>query len=219
MIASCSSDRTNPGDPEISSALCRPHRSARRPGQGRSRSTRYKSVRGTKQLVPISEQAVVAGQPRAFQRQHDPGLAQPDIGDQVREALAALGGGAGAAQVIIDYHDLVLCPAQLPGAAGQVVLAGQALGVADRLGQRRLADIDVGIAPQVSGARLSHQPSPPPSASTPAAIIAASRHSTLARAVSGIWAHTRPGSRPAPPSAPGTSSISWQAGATLNART
>jgi hypothetical protein len=58
MIASCCSDRTNPGDPEISSALCRPHGSARRPGQGRSRSTRHKSVRGTKRRLAPAPRTV-----------------------------------------------------------------------------------------------------------------------------------------------------------------
>ena len=71
---------------------------------------------------------VVAGQPGALQRQHDPGLAQPDVGDQVGKALAAVGGGAGQAQVVIDTT--IWCsPSPADGAPGQVVLPEQALGV------------------------------------------------------------------------------------------
>ena len=57
----------------------------------------------------------------------------------------------------------IWCSAQpsSPGTPGQVVLPEQALGVADRLDQRRLADIDIGVALQVGSGRLSHRPAPP----------------------------------------------------------
>ena len=59
-----------------------------------------------------SDQSAFSGQPGHLQSQDDPGLAQPDVGDQVGEALPARRGGGGAAQVLIDHDDLMAGPAQ-----------------------------------------------------------------------------------------------------------
>jgi hypothetical protein len=54
------------------------------------------------QLIPVG---VVAGQPRHLDAQHDPDLAQADIGDQLLETGPSRGLRPGAAQIGIDHHD------------------------------------------------------------------------------------------------------------------
>jgi len=72
------------------------------------------------QPVPVG---VVAGQPRALQRQHDPDLPEPDLGSQFGEPRAARGGGTTDPQVVVDHPHRATRPAQRHGPAGQVVLA------------------------------------------------------------------------------------------------
>src|SRR6516164_7795995 len=61
------------------------------------------------ELMPVG---VVAGQPRAFQAQHDPGPAEGHFGDQLLEPFAVGGAGSGLALVDVDHGDLVRRPAQ-----------------------------------------------------------------------------------------------------------
>jgi len=56
-----------------------------------------------------------------------PGLAEPDVGDQLGEPRAARRRGAGPAQVLVDHHDLVRGPAEYDCALPQVILPGQGL--------------------------------------------------------------------------------------------
>src|SRR5216683_5910208 len=74
----------------------------------------------TEELVPVGG---VAGQPGAFQPEHDPGPAQGDLGDQVLEAFPAGRRGAGVALVDVDHGDLIGRPAEADRLAAQVVLA------------------------------------------------------------------------------------------------
>ena len=53
------------------------------------------------QLIPVG---VVAGQPRHLDAEHDPDLAQADIGDQVLEPVPRRRLRTGAAQVGVDHH-------------------------------------------------------------------------------------------------------------------
>ena len=69
-------------------------------------------------------------------RRRIPALPRPTLATRSEKPLAALGGGAGTARVIVDHDDLVLRPTPLAGTSGRVVLPEQALGVADRLDQR-----------------------------------------------------------------------------------
>ena len=82
------------------------------------------------QLVPVG---VVAGQPRHLDAQHDPDLAQPDVGDQLLEPEPPIGLRPGAAQVGVDHHHLVRGPAQRDRAFTQFVLAGKGFGVLHHL--------------------------------------------------------------------------------------
>jgi hypothetical protein len=66
------------------------------------------------QPVPVG---AVPGQPGAFQAEHDAGLAQRHVGDQVLEAFPVGDRGAGVALVDVDDDDLVLTPAQGGGPA------------------------------------------------------------------------------------------------------
>jgi hypothetical protein len=73
------------------------------------------------ELLPVGG---VAGQPGAFQAEHDAGPAQGDLGDQLLEPGPVGGAGAGAALVDVDDVDLVLGPAERHRAAFEVVLPG-----------------------------------------------------------------------------------------------
>ena len=90
------------------------------------------------ELVPVG---VVAGQPGAFQAEHDPGPAQRHLGDQLLEPFPVRGAGAGVALVDVDHGDLVRRPAQADRLAAQVVLADGGLGVVDHLLERALPHI------------------------------------------------------------------------------
>ena len=112
------------------------------------------------QPVPVG---VVAGQPGALQRQHDPHLPEPDLGGQLGEPRAAGRAGPADAQVVVDHPHGAAWPAQPLGPRDQVVLAGGGLPVAVDLRQRGLADIDHRRPPQMRGGHLelTHQRSPP----------------------------------------------------------
>ena len=112
------------------------------------------------QPIPVG---VVAGQPRHLQRQHDPDLAEPDLGGQLGEPGPAGGAGAADAEVVVDHPDRAARPAQLGGPRDEVVLAGGGLRVALELGQGGLADIDHRGPPQMRGGDLAvtHRRPPP----------------------------------------------------------
>jgi len=75
----------------------------------------------------------VAGQPGAFQAEHDPGPARGHLGDELLESFPVGGRGAGLALVDVDHGDLVAGPAERDRPAAQVVLADRGLGVVDDL--------------------------------------------------------------------------------------
>jgi hypothetical protein len=75
----------------------------------------------------------VAGQPGAFQAEHDPGPAEGHLGDQLLEAFPVGGGGSGLALVDVDHGDLVGVPAEADRLAAQVVLADRGFGVVNDL--------------------------------------------------------------------------------------
>ena len=97
---------------------------------------------------------VVAGQPGAFQAEHDPGPAEGHLGDQLLEPFPVGGGGAGLALVDVDDGDLVGGPAQRDRLAAQVVLADRGLGVVDDLLEAGLPDVEQRPAGQVGGGHL-----------------------------------------------------------------
>ena len=96
----------------------------------------------------------VAGQPGAFQAQHDPGPAQGHLGDQLLEAFPVGGRCAGLALVDIDDGDLPGGPAQRDRPAAQVVLADRGLGVVQDLLEAGLTDVEQGGPGQVGGGHL-----------------------------------------------------------------
>ena len=103
------------------------------------------------QLVPVGG---VAGQPGAFQAEHDPGPAQRHLGDQLLEAFPVRGAGAGLALVDVDHGDLAGVPAERDRLAAQVVLADRGLGVVDDLLEAGLADVQKRRPGQVGGGHL-----------------------------------------------------------------
>ncbi len=96
----------------------------------------------------------VAGQPGAFQAQHDPGPAEGDLGDQLLESFPVGGAGAGLALVDVDDGDLVCGPAQADRVAAQVVLADRGLGVVRDLLEAGLPNIEQGGPGEMGGGHL-----------------------------------------------------------------
>ena len=86
-----------------------------------------------------------------------PTLPRPDVGNQVLEPLPGRCLRPRTAQVLVDDHHLAGRPAQSHGPVGQLVLALQALGVLPHLGQRRLANIHVGVPAQMARRDLRQQ--------------------------------------------------------------
>jgi hypothetical protein len=107
------------------------------------------------QLVPV---AIVAGQARGVQAQHQAGLAQPNLGDQALEPAALQGGRPRLAEVVIDHRNPLARPAQARGAIHQAILQLRALLVLAYLHGRGLADIDVGELGPVGSANALRRP-------------------------------------------------------------
>jgi hypothetical protein len=145
------------------------------------------------QPVPVG---VVAGQPGALQRQHDPDLPEAHLGSELREPAAPSGRGPGDSQVLIDHPHGAARPAQRLGPGDQVVLAHRGFGVPLHLGQRGLANIDHRRAPQLRGSDLglTHRRSPRrgavASGAAARAISPASIMTAAATFTSGSWAST-----------------------------
>ena len=104
-------------------------------------------VRGQlEQSVPVG---VVAGQARDLQAQHHAHLAHRHGRYQQAEAIAVASGCARLAEIVVNHTDLIGTPAKANGPVLQCVLAPRALGVLLHLAQRRLADVDDGVALEV----------------------------------------------------------------------
>ena len=121
------------------------------------------------QPIPVG---VVAGQPRHLQRQHDPDLAEPDLGGQLGEPGPAGGGSGADAEVVVDHPDRAARPAQLGCSRDEVVLAGGGLPVAAELGRGGLPDIDDRGSTQMRGGDLGLTHHRPPSLRLGAAALA-----------------------------------------------
>ncbi len=107
------------------------------------------------QLVPVG---VVAGQPADLDAEDDADPAQADVGDQILESFPRGRFRTGTAQVGVDHPHLMRVPAQRDRTFAQLVLPQQAFGVLSQLGQRRLADIHIGVSAQMHRADLArHQ--------------------------------------------------------------
>src|SRR5436190_794353 len=124
------------------------------------------------QLVPVGRRA---RQARDLEREHQPDLPQPDLGDELLEAEPALARGARAAEVVVDDRARGGRPAELERALPERVLAGARLVVARELGRRRLAHVDDRPpAPVRIGdpRAVTHRARPPPGAraAAPAAV-------------------------------------------------
>ena len=104
---------------------------------------------------------VVPREPGDLQRQDDPDLAEGDLGEHALEPVPLPGHRPADSQVAVDDPDRAGGPAQLPGAGGQVVLAGRGLGVALHLGEGGLADVDDRGPRQVRGGDLIAHRRPP----------------------------------------------------------
>src|SRR5208282_3743150 len=75
---------------------------------------------------------------------HEAGVAEADLGDELLEAAAVAAAGAGFAEVFVDDLDPFTRPAEPDGAVDEPVLELGALPMMLHLVHRRLADVDVG---------------------------------------------------------------------------
>jgi len=100
-----------------------------RPGEGAE----------VEQLVPVGRGA---GKPRNLKREDHADLAEPDLGDQLLEAEAALARCARAASVLVDDGDRLGRPVERERPLAQGVLARLRFQVALELRGRRLAHVD-----------------------------------------------------------------------------
>ena len=100
------------------------------------------------QPMPIGRVARQAGDLEAHD---DAGLAERDFADEFLEAVARGGAGSGLAEVAVDDVDALGRPACGDRAITQRILALRALAVLGDLAQRRLADIEIGVALEMIG--------------------------------------------------------------------
>src|SRR3954447_14911282 len=93
------------------------------------------------QLMPI---AVVARQPGGIQAEHQPGIAQPDLGDQPLETVPLGTRRPRLAEILVDDADALARPAEPDGTVDKTILQLGAFLVMTDLVDRGLAYIDIG---------------------------------------------------------------------------
>ena len=100
------------------------------------------------QSVPVGG---VTRESRDLEPQHDTGASHPDIGHELLETFPFDRGGTRLAEISIDNDDPIVWPAQRDRALAERILAFGTLGVLKHLPDRRLPDIQVGAALEVTG--------------------------------------------------------------------
>ena len=106
------------------------------------------SAHSSMKPMPIGR---VARQSRDLQAHDDAGLGERDLADEFLEAIAGDGVGSGLAEVAVDDMDALGRPACGDRAITQRILALRALAVLGDLAQRRLANIEIGVALEMIG--------------------------------------------------------------------
>src|SRR3954453_15757840 len=91
--------------------------------------------------MPIT---VIARQPRGIQAEHQPGVAQPDLGDQPLKAMSLGTRCPRLAEILVDDKDALARPAEPDGAVDKMILQLGAFLVLADLVDRGLAYIDIG---------------------------------------------------------------------------
>src|SRR6516164_4656489 len=93
----------------------------------------------------------VTRQARHFQPQHDAGASDADLSNQSLKALAVGGRSARLAQIAVNHDDPIFGPAQRDCPLPQSILAFGAFAVVEHLAERGLADVEIGVAFEMSG--------------------------------------------------------------------
>jgi hypothetical protein len=111
------------------------------------------------QPMPVSR---VARQPGDLQAHNDARLGQRDLAHQLLEAVPRLSARSGFAEIAVDDVDAIGWPARGDGALTKCILALSAFAVLRNLPQCRLADIEIGVPPEVIGGdfKIGHGPTP-----------------------------------------------------------
>src|SRR3954451_14363899 len=155
--------------------------------------------------------AVVARQPRGIKTKHQPGIAQPDLGNQPLETVPLGARRPRLAEILVDDADALAWPAEPDGTVDKTILKLGAFLVMAHLVDRGLAYIDIGqlgavrrADPLLSAGRgAQHRTSPSPgplSAPSGAAArreagraVFASRSAGSARAAAAAMRTAQPG--------------------------
>jgi len=122
------------------------------------------------QLQKLMPVVVVACQARGVQAQHQPRLAQPDLGDQPLKAVPVVAGSSRLPEIVVDHLDPILGPPEQDRSINEPVLQLGALLVLADLSGGGLPHVDVGqlrsmrCRDRVFGDRRRVQHDPPPSA-------------------------------------------------------
>src|SRR3954468_23776007 len=127
--------------------------------------------------------AVVARQPRGIKTKHQPGIAQPDLGNQPLETVPLGARRPRLAEILVDDADALAWPAEPDGTVDKTILKLGAFLVLAHLVDRGLAYIDIGqlgtvrrADPLVSAGRgAQHRTSPSSSRSSAPSGAAAPR--------------------------------------------
>src|SRR5690349_993599 len=88
--------------------------------------------------------AVIARQPRGIETEHQPGIAEPDLGDQPLEAVPLGARRPRLAEILVDDKGALARPADPDGAVDQAILQLSAFLVLADLVDRGLAHVDIG---------------------------------------------------------------------------
>src|SRR3974390_3448874 len=88
--------------------------------------------------------AIVARQSRRIETEHEPRLAETDLGDEALKAVTRIAGGPRLAEIFVDDLDSIVRPSQARRAADKTILQLRALLVLTNLSCRRLPNIDIG---------------------------------------------------------------------------
>lgn len=103
------------------------------------------------EAVPVSR---VAREARDLQAHDNAGLAEPHLAHELLEAVARCRTRSRLAEIAIDDMNALDRPARGDGPIAQRILALRALTVLGDLAERRLTDVEVGIAPEMIGGDL-----------------------------------------------------------------
>ncbi len=114
------------------------------------------------EAVPVG---VVARQTRDLKPEHEADVTERNLGGQAREPRARDGAGTGEPEILVDDCDALGAPAEIDRLRGKRILPFGRLAIVLNLGSAGLAQIDDGLAGEMTGGDLDaliHRSHPSP---------------------------------------------------------